>query len=338
MPQTLTLDQLAAYGAVGTAPPPAAPAITPAPSPGRGGKVAPRAMTLDELAGYGAPDPEANETGLHSFYAGTVEPVVNLVKNALAKAQTPLPEDVAAEIGKQVLGGFGSELKNFAQHPYIRNLPIVGTGATATYNKASKQYDAGNYTGMLGTIAGFLTPFILPEVAPRAFAAAEPGLTAAREAVAGLPTDLGAAARAAAPDAAKGVAQGAVGLGIHKTGLGVLADLAGYEVGLKPALRSLKSAASSGVDAFQASRASRMGLSDEALAAIEAKLTPHERMIRAMQASAADAEAAAARTPPPLPTETVEGTPPLWSTPAGRGAPPPDYAYAEPAAGSPAPL
>ena len=72
--------------------------------------------------------------------------------------------DLGERSASEILGSFKDQLGNFAAHPDIRNLPILGTGATATAARMQKQYDAGNYSGMIGTAAGFLGQFAAPNL------------------------------------------------------------------------------------------------------------------------------------------------------------------------------
>jgi hypothetical protein len=151
-----------------------------------------------------------------SMYDEGVAPVVDMVSDAINRG------DLGEHSVQQILGAFKDQLWNFQQHPDIRNLPLVGPGATAVANRMQRQYDAGNYAGAAGTAAGFLVPFLapgaieaaadkLPEAAKTAAAAADATGDFAKAAAKGT----AAGAKAAAPDLAiaglKGAASAAFG-------------------------------------------------------------------------------------------------------------------------------
>jgi hypothetical protein len=141
------------------------------------------------------PDAPAESQGmLRSFYEGAIRPVVDQITDSYKRG------DFGEHAATELLSSFKDQLRNFAGHPDIRNTPIVGPGATATAAKMQKQYDAGNYTGMLGTAAGFVAPFAAPaaiEAAPEAAAAVKSGAQALRDKLPDtIPTVPGAVADA----------------------------------------------------------------------------------------------------------------------------------------------
>lgn len=119
------------------------------------------------------PDEPAESQGmLRSFYEGAIRPVVDQVADTYKRG------DFGAKAAGELLSSFKDQVRNFAGHPDVRNLPIVGPGATATAAKMQKQFDAGNYQGMVGTAAGFVAPFATPalkDAAPDAAAALKRG-------------------------------------------------------------------------------------------------------------------------------------------------------------------
>lgn len=202
MPQTLTLDDVAAYGA---APSPAA-AAPPA-----------KTLTLSQLADYGAPvdlrprnvgpsqpqsawkqfvsgateeQPDDSSHGfLRSFYDTSLRPIVGMVHDSYVRG------DLGEHAASEILDSFKDQLGNFAAHPDIRNLPIIGTGATATAARMQKQYDAGNYTGMIGSAAGFLGQFAAPNLIKT-----PPGVADLPKPIVDAATTAAAKVRAALPD------------------------------------------------------------------------------------------------------------------------------------------
>ena len=200
MPETLTLDQLAAYGA--SAAPPTA---------------APKTLTLSQLADYGAPvdlrprnvgpsqpqsawkqfvsgateeQPDDSSHGfLRSFYDTSLRPIVGMVHDSYVRG------DLGEHAASEILDSFKDQLGNFAAHPDIRNLPIIGTGATATAARMQKQYDAGNYTGMIGSAAGFLGQFAAPNLIKT-----PPGVADLPKPIVDAATTAAAKVRAALPD------------------------------------------------------------------------------------------------------------------------------------------
>ena len=127
------------------------------------------------------PLPAAGESGRSSFFEPAnpaLKPAGHFFKSFYDDAVTPFVDEVmdtihrgdvgAGTVGK-LLGAFKDQLWNFQQHPDIRNLPIVGPGATATANRMQEQYNKGDYAGALGSAAGFVAPLVAPEAAAAAW-------------------------------------------------------------------------------------------------------------------------------------------------------------------------
>lgn len=132
----------------------AAPAAS-APPAGPWSQYAPAPVDMrPRNGGSTTPDAPAETQGMfRSFYEGAIKPVIDQVKDAYDRG------DMGEHAAGEILSSFKDQLKNFAGHPDIRNLPVVGTGATATAARMQKQFDAGNYSGMIGSAAGFVAPF-----------------------------------------------------------------------------------------------------------------------------------------------------------------------------------
>ena len=166
-----------------------APAVAASPPPGDWfAKNAPPAKSS-------SPDDPAQRGLFSSFYDTGIKPVWDTIKDVYNRGGIPVTEDMASGVLDQV--------KNFAAHPDIRNFPVIGPAAQATADRMQKQYDAGNYGGMVGSAGGFIAPFLTPGVIAEAPRAAE--------AIAALPSKL----RAALPDSVpqlSGAAVDAVGL------------------------------------------------------------------------------------------------------------------------------
>jgi hypothetical protein len=151
-----------------------------------------------------APKPETppEQQGMfRSFYEGAIGPVIDMVKDAFERKSRG--EIFGEHAASQILDSFKEQVKNFngaIRHwPFnepgkdpVAMLPIVGQGATATAARMQKQFDAGNYTGMLGSAAGFVAPFatgaagdLLKENAPAIADAARTAGTAVKGGAAG---------------------------------------------------------------------------------------------------------------------------------------------------------
>jgi hypothetical protein len=123
-----------------------------------------------------------------------------------------------------------------------------------------KQYDAGNYKGMLGTAAGFVSQFAAPEAiasAPEMVQAGKTAVSAAQDAA----TAAGAGIRAAAPDVAAAAAKGAAGWGVSHVVPGVPGQVLETVLGLRyagQAGKGLLKGAGAAADAWADARAARV--------------------------------------------------------------------------------
>jgi hypothetical protein len=98
---------------------------------------------------------DTNDHGLfHSFYDTAIKPIVDQVKDAYQRG------DVGAHAADEILRDFLKQAGDFAASGGdIRKLPVIGTGATATAQRAQDQVNAGNPLGAVGSVAGFVAPF-----------------------------------------------------------------------------------------------------------------------------------------------------------------------------------
>jgi ddrB-like ParB superfamily domain len=255
-----------------------------------------------------------------SFHNDAIAPVMSMLNDAIDRG------DYGAHTAEQLLRGFDSQVKNFAGHPDIRNLPLVGPGATATATQAVKQAYAGNYKGAIGTLAGFIVPLLAPEAAAAMLDKLPAAARAAAEAadVTGRAASAaGAGVKAAAADVAIGATKQAAGMAaahlipgagavahlmpgaefLETLGGGALAEK--YLGGLSQMRRGF----AKGADAWQAERAAQ--------AAADAKVVSQAR-IPIWQRPAAEVARQAAED---AAYERLPATPPEWWQPGPPGTP-----------------
>jgi hypothetical protein len=222
-----------------------------------------------------------------SFYDEGIAPVLDMAKDAIDRG------DLGESSVQKMLGAFKDQLWNFQQHPDIRNLPIVGTGATAIANRMQRQYNDGDYAGAAGTAAGFLGQFLTPDAAaalidklPEAAQAAAAAADATGNVAKATGKAASAGARAAAPDLLKAGLQAGASkvLGGHVP----LAAFMGEMGALGRAGRGLQKGAQAAGEAWTAERAAQAA---------------------ARAGTEAAPEAAAAE----VPVQTGEATPDIWA-------------------------
>lgn len=102
---------------------------------------------------HGKDTPASDQGFFHSFYEMGVKPIVDQLKDARSRG------DLGAHAADEILRSFMAQVGNYAANPDIRNLPVIGTGATATGQRMQEQVDKGNYLGAAGSAAGFVAPF-----------------------------------------------------------------------------------------------------------------------------------------------------------------------------------
>jgi hypothetical protein len=317
VPQALTLDDLDKLATPAQA----------APAPAAAAPAGVRALTLDDLDKLAAPaaaapkpskweswtsDDPAKQNIFKAFYAEGVEPIVGMIHDSIARG------DLGEKAASDILSAFKDQLGTFAAHPDIRNLPLVGPGATATANKLQRQFDAGNYQGMIGTAAGFVGALLAPEahaaiveklpaVAQAAVRASDAAGRFGEAAVAGTK----AAAGAAAPDVLAGAGKAAAAaLAEHFVpGGGELtkvAEYAGLAKGGQQVAQGVGKGYQAGRAAYEDVRAAQAARDAAAARAASPRVPIWQQAY-----DAADAERAAAAARPP--------TAPLWED-ARRGA------------------
>lgn len=318
MPQALTLDDLDKLATP-------APAVRAAGVPAPAGKV----YSLDDLDALAAPAPAAKAAAKiddpdahgfwHSFYDEGIAPVADMVVDTIKRG------DLGAHAADTILRSFSDQLKTFAGHPDIRNLPIIGTGATATAARMQRQYDKGNYAGMIGSALGFVGQFAAPEAASAAFDnLPAAGKTAAQAVDAtgrfgeAARAGLKAGIKAAAPDLASGAAKAAAAaIAEHFVpGGGMItkaAEYAGLAKGGLQAARGLKSGVQAAAEAYGDVRAAQAADAAKAARIANPRVAIWQAPMDALEAQRA---ADAARPP----------TEPLWqdarATAADRAAEP----------------
>lgn len=279
-----------------------------------------------------APGDPTHHNFFESFHDEAVAPVLGMLNDAIDRG------DYGKHVATELLNGFYDQLKTFAAHPDIRNLPLVGPGATATAARMQEQYNAGNYKGMFGTLAGFAGPIMAPEAAAgileklpaAARVAAEAAdvtgqaAKAAQKAAAPYVEAAGAGVRAAAPDVAKGLAKtaGSAAVGYLAPApefyhaLSTVASIAAGERvggGLAQIGRGLRSGVQAAGESLAADRAAATAAEAKAISKARVPLW-QQAAEEAAARDAATAEAAPAAEEPAAaaPEAAAAATSPMW--------------------------
>ncbi len=162
---------------------------------------------------------ETQQGFVSSLYHGLVRPAWDGFKGVLRGEGPQMVSDAADALLDQV--------KTFAAHPDVRNIPVIGPAAQQTANKMQADYDAKNYSGMAGQLAVGLAPFVAPEVIKgipgAASAVSDAAETLAKKLPKSIPTVSGAAADVAgvvSPRAAHAIALANRGIKIANKVLG----------------------------------------------------------------------------------------------------------------------